>query len=375
MEGKKNYTRWIILILTACLCAAAGFFTGKNAGQSEAQKKQETLYELNRASIQKLGVEEGKTIYVIGHKSPDTDTVCSAIGYARLLTMLGFPAEARITMNVNNETAYVLKQAGVEVPPVLEDASGENIFLVDHSEYIQAAEGMQDAHIVGILDHHGIGSVTTGYQVVYEAKPIGATAAIVWLDYKNYGLEIDKPTAYCLLGALLSDTSNLTASTTTDADRAAVKELAEIAGVTDVAALHAEMHKQALSYDGFTDEEILFSDYKEYEISGYKLGIGQVNSIDEETSKDLAARMQKVLPQGIEERGMDMMFALICIRENNEKIDYVVPGNELSKEVMAAAFPDYDDYDGTSYIFRTGMGRKTIFVPGLTEYLSLHPHE
>ncbi len=375
MEGKKNYTRWIILILTACLCAAAGFFTGKNAGQAEAQKKQETLYELNRASIQNLGVEEGKTIYVIGHKSPDTDTVCTAIGYARLLTMLGWPAEARITMNVNNETAYVLKQAGVEIPPILEDASGENIFMVDHSEYIQAAEGMEDAHIVGILDHHGIGSVTTGHQVLYEAKPIGATAAIVWLDYKNYGMEIDQQTAYCLLGALLSDTSNLTASTTTDADRAAVRELAETAGVSDVDALYAEMHKQALSYEGFTDEEILFSDYKEYEISGYRIGIGQVNSIDEEASKDLAARMKAVMPQGIKERGVDMLFALVTMRENGEKVDCVVPGNELSSQVMKAAFPDYDDYDGTSFVYRSGMGRKTIFVPGLTEYLSMYPHE
>nr|MCR5088463.1 DHH family phosphoesterase [Oscillospiraceae bacterium] len=121
MKGKNNYTWRILLILAICLCTAVGFFAGKNAGQTELRKEQETLYELNRAGIQNLGAEEGKTIYVIGHKSPDTDTVCSAIGYARLLTMLGYPAEAGITMNVNNETAYVLKQAGVAVPPILED--------------------------------------------------------------------------------------------------------------------------------------------------------------------------------------------------------------------------------------------------------------
>ncbi len=104
-KRKSNYVRWIILILAACLCAAAGFFAGKNAGETKVQNEQQTLFELNRAGIQNLGVEEGKTIYVIGHKAPDTDTVCTAIAYARLLTMLGCPAEARVTMNVNNETA------------------------------------------------------------------------------------------------------------------------------------------------------------------------------------------------------------------------------------------------------------------------------
>lgn len=376
MENKKtNYTRWIVLILVACLCAAAGFYAGKNAGESKMQSEQQTLFELNRASIQKLGVEEGKTIYVIGHKSPDTDTVCTAIAYARLLTMLGYPAEARVTMDVNNETAYVLKQAGVEVPPVLENASGENIFLVDHSEYVQAAEGMEEAHIVGILDHHGIGTVSTGHQVLYDARPIGATATIVWLTYKNYGFEIDQPTAYCLLGAVLSDTEYFAGSTTTDADRAAVEELAKIAGVTDVDALYTEMHKQALSYEGFTDEEIMFSDYKEYEIAGLKVGIGLLGALDEEAAKDLAARMQSIMPEALEKVDVDLLYAAVSIRENGEKIDYIIPGDEFSKQIMEEAFPNYDEYDGTSFIFRSGLGRKTKFVPGLTDYLSMHPHE
>lgn len=124
--------------------------------------------------------------------------MCSAIAYARLLTMLGYPANAAITAPVNKESAYILEKAGADMPPVLEDASGKSIFLVDHSEYTQAAEGMEDAHVVGILDHHGIGTVSTGHQVVYEAKPIGATATIVWLDYLNYGLEIDRETATLL---------------------------------------------------------------------------------------------------------------------------------------------------------------------------------
>ena len=336
---------------------------------------QEWLYELNRKSIANMRIEEGPVI-VIGHRSPDSDTVCSAIAYARLLTMLGYPAEAAITEPVNRETTYILKTAGVEAPPVLADASGKSIFLVDHSEYAQAAEGMQDAYIVGILDHHGVGTVTTGHQVVYEAKPIGSTATIITLDYLNCGLEIDKTTATLLLGAILSDTANLTGSTVTETDRQEAAFLAEIAGITDVDAFYRELHSEALSYADMSNEEILFSDYKEYEASGVKFGIGLIAVIDEEHAKEMAERMKEALPKGYKTANVDLLYADIGIREGDVKVEYIVPCDGKSREYFEAAFPNYDEFDGTSYIFRNGgLGRKTKFVPGLTEYLNSHPHE
>ncbi|MDO5120328.1 MAG: DHH family phosphoesterase [Coriobacteriales bacterium] len=374
MSEKSTKTQTALLIALAVCLAITGFFVGKASEHSDARQERERLYALNRSSIEKLIVEDGP-IYVIGHRSPDADTVCSAIAYARFLTLLGHDAQAAITEPVNRETAFILQEAGVEVPPVLEDASGENIFLVDHSEYAQAAEGMVDAHIVGILDHHGAGSVTTGQQLLYEAKPIGSTATIIWLDYLNYGFEIDKVTAQLLLGAVLSDTDGLTGSTTTEADRQAVSELASIAGITDVDALYHSIHVEKLSYEGMTGEEILFSDYKEYEASGTTFGIGLVNAIDEDSAKELAERMKEALPAGFDSKNVDLMYASVGIRENGEKIDRIIPANEHSKEVFEAAFPNYDEYDGTSFIFRTGLGRKTKFVPGLTEFLNAHPHE
>lgn len=369
----------IFLILSLALTVAFAEETGAAGNDIKTieyyQAALERLYALNRASIANMSVGEGP-VYVIGHRSPDSDTICSAIAYARLLNMLGYPAEAAANGHVNKETAYILKAAGVEAPPVLEDAAGKAIFLVDHSEYAQATEGMQDAHIVGILDHHGVGSVTTGQQLVYEAKPIGATATIVWLDYLNYGLEIDPPAAALLLGAILSDTANLTGTTVTEADRQAVPDLAALAGVEDVDAFYLGMHAEALSYEGMTDEEILFSDYKEYETAGVKYGIGSLNAIDEEHAQALAERMKEALPEAYASLRVDLLYASVGIRENGLKINYVVSCEGLSKDVFEAAFPNYDEYDGTSYIFRNGgLGRKTIFVPGLTEYLSAHPHE
>ena len=355
---------------------AAQDATAAQAGQAApaSQITQEELQMLNRAGIAKMDIWDSP-VYVIGHRSPDSDTVCSAIAYAQLLTKLGYPAEARITEAVNRETAYILQEAGVEAPKVLEDAAGASIFLVDHSEYAQAAEGMKDAHIVGILDHHGVGSVTTGHQVVYEARPIGATATIVWLDYMNYGVEIDPTTAHLMLGAVLSDTDNLRGSTTTDADRRAVTTLADIAGVSDVQAFYLGLHAEKLSYEGMTAEEILFSDYKEYEASGVKFGIGLVNAIDEETAARLAREMKEALAANIGAGGTDLLYASVGMRENGQKIDYIVPADEASRQMIEDAFPNYDEYDGTAFIFRTGLGRKTKFVPGLTDYLAAHPHE
>lgn len=383
---KNNAIRIISILLALCIAGAAGFSFGKargvaqgaSRGAKEAQEARQQLsglQELNRQSIEKLQITDGP-IYVIGHKSPDSDTICSAIAYARLLQLLGYDARAAANGTPNNETKYILKLAGAEAPPILEDASGSNIFLVDHSEYLQATAGLSDANVVGIIDHHGIGSVTTGQQVFYDARPIGATATVIWLTYLNYGLEIDKQTATLLLGAVLSDTGNLTASTVTEADKKAVPALAEMAGIDDVDALYDILHRESLSYEGMSDMEILFLDYKEYEAGGVTFGIGILNSIDEATSRELSARMKAILPEGFKTRNVDLMYVSVGIRENGEKIDYIVPANEYSETVFKAAFPGYDDYDGTAYIFRTpGLGRKSRFVPGLTDYLMAYPHE
>ncbi len=394
MENKNNYAI-PACIIAACLAAVCGFYAGKHAKSSIPQTEtaaaepvvQETevtqtpasepteLQLLNREAVSHMS-DEGQTIYVIGHKSPDSDTVCSAIAYARLLNLLGYTAEPRITMAVNNETKYILEQAGCETPEILDSAAGETIFLVDHSEYAQAAEDMVDAHIVGIMDHHGVGTVNTGHQIVYEARPIGSTATIVWMDYMNYGFEIDKQTAYLLLGAVLSDTSNCTISTSTDSDRKAVTALAELAGVDDPEALYKEIHERAMSYDGMSDMEIMFSDYKEYEASGVKYGIGLINSTKEETSRELAERMKNIADEAMASKDVDYMFACAGIREGNIKVDYIIPMSEESRQLMEEAFPNYDEYDGTSFIFRNGgLGRKTKFVPGLNDFFAAHPHE
>ena len=154
---------------------AAAFLYGRQIGESalaEYETEQAGRILWNRAELQYLeGMDE--TIYVTGHKSPDSDSVCSAILYAHLLRELGFDAEPVVLGAINNETRFILEAAGVEEPPLLEDASGKTMVLVDHSDYLQSADGLEDAKVITVIDHHGIGTVTTSNQVIYDARQIG----------------------------------------------------------------------------------------------------------------------------------------------------------------------------------------------------------
>ena len=160
MKQKTNRIVCICMIILLAAAGTGGFFIGKamEAERSRAGKELDIL--LNRSDLEGLGEIEG-TIYVTGHKNPDSDTVGSSIAYAALLRALGYDAVPVVLGPVNHESEYILEAAGLEAPELLEDASGLNMVLVDHSEYAQSADGLENAHIIAIIDHHGDGSVTT----------------------------------------------------------------------------------------------------------------------------------------------------------------------------------------------------------------------
>lgn len=403
MPRNGNIWKTFALILLVIAVGAAGFYTGRAAGlktgrteaEAEFQKEREQLQkekaqyqteaetsqaekeldiQIHRSELEGLGEPDGP-IYVTGHKSPDSDTVCSSIAYANLLRQLGYDAVPVVLGDINNETKYILSAAGLERPMLLEDAAGCNMVLVDHSELAQSAEGLQDAHIITIIDHHGDGSVTTGNQLIYDARPVGAAATIVWIRYRDYGIEPDRKMATVMLGAILSDTSYFKNKNTTTADREAVKELSELAGVEDPAAFYQELYKASISYEGKTDEEIYSSDLREYEAGGIKYMIGCVEAYDEETAEDLAARMKDVIPSTMQDMGADMAYAQISIFHDDISISYIVPSDEAAAEVIEEAFGDRAVFDGTSYVLNPGVSRRQVLVPAITDVLESHPRE
>lgn len=346
----------------------SGYDTGRKEADAEYKKERDLNILLHRSDLEGLKNVEGP-IYVTGHKSPDTDTVGSSIGFAELLRQLGYDAHPVVLGKINPETQYVLEAADLEAPELLKDASGRNMVLVDHSEVMQSADGLSGANIVAIIDHHNAGTVVSKGPLIYDARPLGSTATIVWMRYRNYGLQPDRKTAIAMMGSILSDTQNLKTSAT-DADREALKALSELGGVTDIDSFFKDMYKASISYSGMTDEEIFFSDFKEYETEGVKYCIGTVFAYDEKSAQDLAKRLKKLLPGAVKSRKMDVGFANISIFHDDLDVTYLVPADETAAKAAEAAFGDKAGFDGTSYIFRPGVARKKVLVPAFNEVLA-----
>ena len=304
-----------------------------------------------------------------GHKTPDSDTVSSAILYAKLLNALGYDARPCVLGPVNEQTKYILNLAGVEEPELLTDASGLNMVLVDHSEYSQTADGLENTRVIGIIDHHNDGSVTTGNQMIYDARPLGSTATIIYIRYRNYGVEVDAQAATLMVGAILSDTNGFKNESTTTADREAVSLLSPVAGISDVDGLYKELYRQSISYGDMTDSEIFESDVKDYECGGIRYTVGCVNVYDEEDARDMAARMAAIMPGMQAAHGADMAFAQISIFHDDISVNYFVTSNDAAAETLKEAFGDKLVYDGASYILKPGVSRKLGPIPALTEVL------
>ena len=366
-EKKRWITLGCIVILLAAV-GSAGFYVGKSKEDSYYKNEKNLSILLNRSDLEGLGNIAGK-IYVTGHKSPDSDTVGSSIAYAALLNKLGYDAEPVVLGPVNNESAYILEVAGLETPKLLKDASGLNMVLVDHSEHTQSADGLKNANIISIIDHHGAGSVMTANPLIFDARPLGSAATIVWLRYRNYGIEPDRQSAVMMLGSILSDTKNLKSDTTTFADREAVKELSRLGGISDPGAFYQGMFSALLSYEGKVDEEIFLSDYKEYFIGGRNVAVGNVNAFDEETAKDLALRMHAVMPLIKPDKGMDMCFSMVSVLHDDISVTYLVPAGEEEEKVLKAAFGDKAHFDGKSFIIKPYASRKAVFIPAITKVL------
>lgn len=330
----------------------------------------------NRSDFENIKLVDGP-IYVIGHKNPDADTVCSAIAYANLLRQLGFDAQPAITQEPNRETAYILERAGVETPQIIDSAAGKNVFLVDHSEYAQAVDGLKEAHVIGIIDHHNTGSVETPDAIVYDASPSGSTADIVWKNYMNYGVELDKQMATLLLGATLSDTKFLQLDSTTIADYLASASLADIAGIEDVQAYYDDLSRARLSLDGMTDREIFQNDLREYEYKGKTYCIGVVEIYDEEEAAPLVERMKAEMEAEKDELGLDYMYAQVTAYHDDVSFTYLVPVDDASRELADITFGSEENctWDGTSFVFKPGCGRKTYLVPKLNVVLEQQQQE
>lgn len=159
------------------------------------------------------------------------------------------------------------------------DANKKKVILVDHNEETQSVDGLEEAEIVEIIDHHKIGTIGTSMPINFRNMPVGSSNTIIYLLYKENNIEIPKHIAGLMLSGIISDTLLFKSPTTTELDKKTVIELAKIAEV-DYEKYGMEMLKAGSSLKEKTKEDVLFTDFKNFTIDNKKVGIGQITTFD-----------------------------------------------------------------------------------------------
>ncbi|MDD3683253.1 manganese-dependent inorganic pyrophosphatase [Desulfovibrio desulfuricans] len=258
---------------------------------------------------------------VIGHMNPDTDSIISAIAAADLYSKRGLDVTPAAQGAPTPETEFVLKKFGLTAPQVVADVAGKNLYLVDYSDLAQAPKGMDSACVLGIADHHKLGDVTTSAPLEAWIWPVGCTCTVLKNMFDFYGVEISKGIAGGMLCAILSDTVIFKSPTCTPADKKAVEELAKIAGVSDVMTLGMEMFKVKSAVEGTSMKDLVFRDYKDFDMGGKKVGIGQLEVVDLSILEPVKAGLQAEIAR-VKGEGRHSVFLLLTdiMKEGSEML-------------------------------------------------------
>lgn len=240
----------------------------------------------------------------------------------------------------------------------LMDASKKQVILVDHNEKGQSVDGIEEADILEIIDHHRLGGLETVGPVYFRNQPVGCTATIIYTMYRENNVEIDKTTAALLCSAIISDTLLFRSPTCTIVDEMIAKELASIAEI-DMEDLAQNMFRAGSDLKGKTAEEICFQDFKQFTVGDVKFGVGQINSMDEEELSEIKEVLNPYLENVAKMHKLDMVFFMLTnILEESTELLYF--GKGAKEQVMEA----YDlAADSENIELKGVVSRKKQFIP------------
>ena len=262
-------------------------------------------------------------ILVFGHKNPDTDSICSSLVMADLQTKLrGEEVISCRLGEINEETRYVLKYFNVEAPKFIEKVEeGQTVILVDHNEFTQSVDGIENAKIDTVVDHHRINNFKTAEPLFYFAQPVGCTSTLLFELYTLNNVVIEPKIAGLMLSAIISDTLLLKSPTTTEKDKKAVAELVKIANV-DFKTYGLEMLKAGTDLDKYTEDELIRLDAKKIEKEDIKYVIAQVNTVSIPDVLKRKAKIEEEMNKEILASGLSLFVFVITdiVNSNSEAI-------------------------------------------------------
>lgn len=241
----------------------------------------------------------------------------------------------------------------------------KQIILVDHNEKSQAVDGIGEAEILEIIDHHRLGSLETVSPVYFRNQPLGCTSTIIYQMYQEQRVEIPKEIAGLLLSAIISDTLMFRSPTCTPLDKSVAKRLAEIADV-DIEDHAKKMFRAGSDFKNKTTEEIFYQDFKIFHTEDCDFGVAQISAMSGEELEQIGEQLRPFLPQVLGEKRLNMVYVMLTdILEESSKI--IFAGEDAGK-ILAHAFKKQEDADG---ILLDGIiSRKKQMIPTLMNEMS-----
>lgn len=299
-------------------------------------------------------------ILVMGHKNPDTDSICSAIAYANLKKELGFEVEAVRLGTISKETQFILDYLKLDAPRLINEVKeGDKIILVDHNEAGQSVDGRDKATILEIIDHHKI-DLKTSDPINLRFETVGCSSTIISKMYGEKNVNISKEMATVMLSAIMSDTLIFKSPTCTEEDVVQGKKLAEIAGL-DYEVYGKELLIAGTSLDDKTAYEIVNIDCKPFEFGNQKVAVAQVNTVDISAVLARKAELEEVMKELMAKDSLDFVALMITDIITNSTELYVVGDKTLTIKTFGMS-------EGAETVFLPNVvSRKKQIVPPYTD--------
>lgn len=244
------------------------------------------------------------------------------------------------------------------------DASKKRVILVDHNEKSQAVDGIEEADIIEIIDHHRLGNIETMGPVFFRNQPVGCTATIITQMYEEAGVKIPANIAGLLCSAIISDTLLFRSPTCTAVDEKTAGKLAKIARI-DMEKFSMEMFNAGSSLKGKSAKEILFQDFKQFTVGETVFGVGQINSMNREELEEVKEMLTPYLPKALEAEKLSMIYFMLTdiLKESTELL---CSGIGARSNIVSA----FDLPEDTDKIVLSGVvSRKKQLIPTLVASL------
>lgn len=245
------------------------------------------------------------------------------------------------------------------------DASKKKVVLVDHNEKSQAVDGIEEAEIIEIIDHHRLGNIETMGPVFFRNQPVGCTATIVYQMYEEAGIKPTDTIAGLLCSAIISDTLLFRSPTCTEADEKAAKKLAKIANI-EPEKMAQGMFRAGSSLKGKSAQDICFQDFKQFTVNDIIFGVGQINSVSREELEEIKKILTPHLEKVLKEQGLQMIYFMLTdiLKESTELLCY----GDHARAYILDAFDLQEDAD--RLVLKGVVSRKKQLIPTLVSVLN-----